>query len=118
MPREARALLLDILRATEILEQGTRDFDLIRFRGDVWVQSAAERQLIVIGEAVRRMREFDPEMAARLSDVRSIVGFRNILIHSYEQIDVEIVWQAIQTRIPQLRSEVRRLLSDSSPAGS
>ncbi|MEO6711543.1 MAG: DUF86 domain-containing protein, partial [Planctomycetota bacterium] len=111
------ALLLDSLRATELLQQGTSDFDLTRFRGDVWVQSAAERRLIVIGEAVRRMRELDAHMVARLSDARSIVGFRNVLIHNYEQVDVEIVWQAIQTRIPQLRSEVERLLSGSLPAG-
>jgi len=115
MPREARALPLDILRATELLEHGTRGFDLTRFRQEAWVQSAAERQLIIIGAAVRRIRELDPEIAARLSDSRSIVGFRNVLIHSYEQIDVEIVWQAIQTRVPRLRAEVEGLLSDASP---
>ncbi|HUR29559.1 MAG TPA: HepT-like ribonuclease domain-containing protein [Planctomycetota bacterium] len=63
------------------------------------------------------MKEFDLELAARLPDARSIVGFRNVLVHSYERIDVEIVWQAIQTRIPVLRQEVGRLLSEiSKPA--
>jgi uncharacterized protein with HEPN domain len=115
MPRETRALLLDILHAAELLEQRTSALDLEKFQADVWIQSAAERQLIVIGEAVRRLREFDAEMAARLPDARSIVGFRNVLVHSYERIDVEIVWQAIQIRIPILRAEVAKLLSESSP---
>jgi uncharacterized protein with HEPN domain len=41
-----------------------------------------------------------------------IIGFRNALIHGYDQIDDDGVWRTIQTDLPALRSQVAALLAE------
>jgi uncharacterized protein with HEPN domain len=47
-----------------------------------------------------------------VSDLRQIVGFRNILIHGYAAIDHGRVWHIAQTSLPGLRREVSALLAE------
>lgn len=46
-----------------------------------------ERNFEIIGEAMRRLANEDPETAAEISDHRRIIAFRNILIHGYDLVD-------------------------------
>ena len=41
----------------------------------------------------------------------SIIGFRNRLIHGYDSVDDDIVWDVIQTKLPDLAKEVESLLA-------
>jgi len=52
---------------------------------DLKTQSAVERQLGIIGEAVNKFEIFHPEES--LDNARKIVGFRNRLIHAYDTVD-------------------------------
>ncbi len=59
-----------------------------------------------MGEAVGRLRRDDPETAGRLTEHERIVDFRNVLIHGYDLVDDEIVWDTIRTKLPVLLREV------------
>ena len=52
------------------------------------------------------MRESNPQI-----EWRSIIGVRNRVAHGYLGIDGDVVWDIIQTAVPRLLSELRRLLS-------
>jgi uncharacterized protein with HEPN domain len=71
-----------------------------------------ERNLTIIGEAANRLRRHDPEVAQRISGLGQAVGMRNVLVHAYDSVKYEKVWQTIQESIPILHDEVDALLRE------
>jgi len=74
------------------------------------VQDAVIRNLEVIGEAVRNL---SAEFRRKHPDTpwRSITALRNVLIHEYFGVDLEIVWRVVQRRLPILKRHVQALLA-------
>jgi uncharacterized protein with HEPN domain len=72
-----------------------------------------ERNFQIIGEALRRLERSDPTTAARISDYRAVIGLRNRLVHNYDDIDNEEVWQIIQHFLPILRRETELLVQEA-----
>ena len=76
------------------------------------VQDAVIRNLEIIGEAVRNLsiefRRGHPEVPWR-----SITALRNVLIHEYFGVEIEIVWRVVQRRLPRLKRYVETLLVKS-----
>lgn len=85
---------------------------LADYSGDRLLRQAVERNLEIVGEAVGRLRRKDPSTASRLSEHERIVAFRNVLIHGYDLVDDELVWDTIQTKLPVLLAEVENLLRE------
>ena len=67
-------------------------------------------QLQIIGEAVRGL---DPAFRQQHPQVpwREIAGMRNMLVHDYGRVNLNIVWETVATQIPQLKREVEAILS-------
>lgn len=86
----------------------------VEFERNSMVQDAVVRNLEVIGEAVKNL---SPDLRRRHRAVpwRSLTVLRNILIHEYFGVDLEIVWRVVQRRIPWLRRQVDILLSRKKP---
>ena len=76
------------------------------------LRAAVERQFEIIGEAVSQLARLDEELAARITNYRRVIAFRNILIHGYSDVDDGLVWDVVETNLPLLRHEVERLLND------
>ena len=66
------------------------------------IQDAVIRELEVVGEAVKRLSD---GLKEETKDVpwRDIGDMRNVLIHEYFGVDLEIVWETLQSDIPQLK---------------
>jgi len=79
------------------------------FFRDSMVQDAVIRNLEVIGEAVKNLssglRRRHPAIPWR-----SITALRNVLIHEYFGVDLEIVWRVVSRRLPTLKRSVLTLL--------
>lgn len=108
--RDFRLYLADIIDSgTAILEyiQGTSFSD---FSHDRKTYSAVIREFEIIGEAVGKLpddiKQKRPEVAWQ-----DIKDFRNLLIHEYFGIDLEIIWQVIQHDLPLLLDAAREMYS-------
>lgn len=76
------------------------------------LRSAVERQLEIIGEALGIAAREDGSVGRMIPDLPRIVGLRNRLIHGYDVVDPEIIWDVIQTNIPQLQHQLDSCLND------
>jgi uncharacterized protein with HEPN domain len=75
------------------------------------LRSAVERQFMIVGEAINRIKRDDPMMLDQRTRVGPLVAFRNILVHAYELVDDAKVWQIVEIHLPLLRQEVEELLT-------
>lgn len=79
------------------------------------LSSAVERQVEIIGEALVHLRRIEPETAALVPDMSDIIGFRNVLVHDYDGIDLQDVWAIIQRDVPKLLAALADLLKQAPP---
>ena len=112
MEAEARACLNDVLNATRLLSDFTLGKTFSDYVGDPLLRSATERQFGIIGEAISRLAKIDGAAATRISGYQRIISFRNILIHDYDAVDNQVVWDVLQRLLPILVLEVRALLQE------
>jgi len=78
------------------------------------LQDAIERNLQVLCESTQRLTE-SSRMRHPEVDWRGISGLRNVLVHGYFDVDIEIIWTIIQRDLPVLEGAVTRLLEESPP---
>lgn len=111
MPRDD-AHLLDILKAARLAIEFKGPSDKTEFLGDAKTQSAVLHQLLIIGEAVKRI---SPEFRAAHPDVpwKLIAGTRDKLIHFYEGVDLDEVWKMVAADLPELIRLIEPLASDT-----
>ncbi|MCX7992168.1 MAG: DUF86 domain-containing protein [Fimbriimonadales bacterium] len=102
-------LFADILQAGERIQRFVESVEYEADAQNDLLQSAVERQFLIIGEALARLRRDFPDLYAQISDGPQIVGFRNVLVHGYDVIDPQIVWSAATVNLPQLLSEIQQL---------
>ena len=105
MTEQGKKYLSDILRAIELIEQfTTTTTNYTDYSTDLKTQSAVERQLGIIGEAVNKFDKLLPELT--LENARRIVGFRNRLIHTYDAVDSSMIWPILKRQLSPLKDEI------------
>ena len=81
-------------------------------------QDGVIRSFEVIGEVVKRL---DPTLKAQHPDVAwsDFAGFRDVLIHQYDRVRLDLVWRFAHEDLPALRQAIAALLNDlDDSAGS
>jgi uncharacterized protein with HEPN domain len=112
MQLETLGILLDIRDAARFIATIAADTTEETFLADRLRRDAIERNLITVGEAMNRLRRRDPATGERISNAGEIIGMRNVLIHQYHEIDIAVVWRAVQVNVPVLLHEVDRLIEE------
>jgi uncharacterized protein with HEPN domain len=102
MQPKSATLLWDARRAAELIIDfvSSRTFEL--YESDAMFRSAVERQFQVIGEALNRLRQTDPETAELIPDLTQIVGFRNLIVHGYADVNEAEIWRVATTELKPL----------------
>jgi uncharacterized protein with HEPN domain len=64
------------------------------------------RKLEISGEAFARVEVAEPAVTGKFAELRKIVGLRNRIIHGYDAVDEEIIWDVAINKLPALRQQV------------
>jgi uncharacterized protein with HEPN domain len=96
-----RQFLLDILQSAELISSYTNQVSKDEFIQNIQLQDAVIRRLMVIEEAARRVSDTTRQEQVDISWAE-INGMRNRLVHEYDAVDFDIVWDVVQNEIPRL----------------
>ena len=113
MRPESPAFLWDAREAAAKATSVAREHERDEYLKDWVLQAAAERQLEILGEALKNLRSADPTTAARIPDVHAIIATRNILVHAYARVDQGRIWEVLTDDLPVLLPVLERLVSEA-----
>jgi len=109
MPRDFEVYLQDILEAILKVQAYTAGMSQESFAADSKSVDAVLRNLEVIGEAARGVPESIRTTHPQV-EWRKIAGLRDILIHHYFGVNLEIIWDILQNQLGRLEKDVREIL--------
>lgn len=109
MQRTYEAYLNDVLESIRKIEKYTKNMTYGDFREDELRQDAVARNLEIIGEAVKKIPD---EIKNRKTEIewKKIAGLRDILAHEYFGINLEIVWDVMENKLPDLKKNTQAIL--------
>lgn len=107
--RDYKLYLDDILEAAKRIEKYTKGLTLEKLKRNELIIDGVVRNLEIIGEAVKNI---PANIKDKYPDIewKKIAGLRDILAHEYFGIDLEILWDIIENKLPELKKEISRLL--------
>ncbi len=103
------AYLLDILEAAKLAVSYLADISKDTFLLDTRCQDSVIRRIEIIGEAARRV-SLQTRVAYPGIPWSEMVGMRNMMIHHYDDVDLEIVWDTVQCDLPRLIELIEPLI--------
>lgn len=106
--RNYKLYLDDILQAIERIEKYTKNFTLEKLIKDNLVADAIIRNLEILGEAAKNIPE---DFKKQHPDIewKKIAGLRDILAHEYFGVDLAILWDIIETKLPVLKKKISKI---------
>jgi uncharacterized protein with HEPN domain len=111
MQRDYRAYLEDILEAAGAAREFVAGMGKDELDKDRRTRDAVVRNLEIIGEAAKKLpdqtRRDHPEV-----EWKKIAGLRDILVHDYFGIDMDIVWDIVQNKLPVLVEQIQHILDE------
>jgi uncharacterized protein with HEPN domain len=117
MSRDLTLYLDDILEAITLIRSFTNGMTFQEFKQDIRTQHACIRDLEVIGEAVGHVPDSDRQSVPEV-EWRKIQGLRNVLIHEYFGVDIEILWDVITNKLDSLEHGTRKLRDRPANGGT
>lgn len=109
--RDLSDFLQDILEAIEEIEGFVQGLSLEQFAQNREKILAVVKLLEIIGEATKKIPE---SLRDRYAEIpwRSVAGMRDILVHEYWNVDVQVVWETISDALPLLKSVITQMIHD------
>ena len=108
--KKDKAYLKHILDAISDVKRFTKDVPKEKFYEDKEKQYAVLRALEIIGEATKSLSK---ELKVKNPEIpwKDIAGMRNKLIHEYFGVNLELVWETIKNKLPELEKQISGILS-------
>ncbi len=112
MNRE-KQFLLDMFLSAKIAIDYLQNKSIDDLENNLQLQDAVIRRLLIIGEASNRISEATQKSFPAIT-WRLIKGMRNRLVHEYDDIDLDSVWETVKTSLPILIVELEKMVASES----
>ena len=108
--KKNRLYLVHISDCIERTEQYTKS-GLEAFMKDTLIQDGVVRNLQIIGQSILKI---SADLKAKYPDIdwKSIIGFRNVLVHDYMEINFVRVWEIVENDLPSLKKQIAEILQN------
>jgi uncharacterized protein with HEPN domain len=106
--------LFDIKMAIDEIEDffKNEEKDFFKYRNNLMLKRAVERNLEIIGEATNRIITRDNSFYEKITNAKAIISIRNQVIHAYDNISDENIWSVLTNHLPKLKTEVENLIKE------
>lgn len=112
MPNRDRQSLQDIARAARKILSYVQGETRQTLSANPMRLDAVLYELVVLGEAARRLseplREAHPEVPWR-----EMIGMRSVITHGYDQVEEDELWKVIERDLPVLIARIEKILTTS-----
>ena len=108
---EDKAYLWDLKVAANDIVDFTRGKNYESYLGDKVTRFAVERQLLVLGEVVKRLST-DFKASQPTIQWNAMIGLRNIIAHEYGEILSERIWRIATENVPTLLAQLEAILKE------
>ncbi|SRR3989344_2757131 len=108
MKRDTSLFIDDILENIELIEKSVKKLSKEKFKLNRLIVDATIRRLEIIGEAVKNIPN---ALRVRYPEIpwKNIAGFRDVIIHGYFGIDLDLVWKIIKEDLIKLKKDIQRV---------
>lgn len=108
-----QACLLDVkICIEEIYDFLGESRDFIEYKKDLKTKKAIERNLEIIGEAINRILKIDNDFP--IENAKNIIGTRNRIIHSYDNISDDVIWTIVIKELPILKKQIDDFIAQNN----
>jgi len=103
--------LKHILDAIKDIDDSILNLSKQQFENNKDVKDATIRRIEIIGEATKNLSS---KLKSKYTDVQwsKIAGARDVMIHAYFNVDLDIVWNIIKNDLPKLKREIKKILKE------
>ena len=108
--KDEKLYLIHILESITRIEEYVADGKSF-FMESTLIQDAVMRNLQTIGESVQMLSE-ETKRSYPQVDWRGIVGFRNVIVHQYLGVTLDLVWEVVEKDLPLLKLQVATIVDD------
>ncbi|MCL2417221.1 MAG: DUF86 domain-containing protein [Bacteroidales bacterium] len=111
MSLEVQKWLYDILVSIQSIDDFIGDVRVFEaYESDKKTRRSVEREIMIIGEAINRIRGVDSNI--EIAHINQIIATRNRVAHAYDAVNNAMIWGIVINHLPSLKSEVEKLLAE------
>ena len=109
MKKDLRVYIEDIVDSCAKIAQYIDVQSKEQFEENIELQDAVIRRLQIVGEAVKRLPQEYREKHAHI-DWRKAAAMRDVLVHDYDDVDMDRVWVTITKILPPFKNQIEKLI--------
>ena len=109
MKRDVILFVEDILERINLIENSMKYISKLEFKSNDILIDATIRRLEIIGEAAKNIPELFRKKYPKI-EWRKIAGTRDILVHAYFGVDLDLTWKIIKRDLSELKKEIIKIL--------